>query len=105
VRRLLVPITLHQRSGLAEQLGATVGAAGPLSADSVIVDARFATDVPGLFAAGDTSTLMPSVAAAVATGSAAAAMVVGDLMLEPAKRQRQAATRCQSRPMSRSAAG
>ena len=76
---LLVPVTLHQRSGLAEQLGAAVSA-GPLAADSIDVDGRFSTTVTGLFAAGDASAHMPSVTAAVAAGNAAAAMLVGGLM-------------------------
>jgi uncharacterized FAD-dependent dehydrogenase len=49
----------------------------------VTVDASFATSVPGLFAAGDASGLMPSVANAVASGSGAAGMVVQSLMAAP----------------------
>jgi thioredoxin reductase len=77
---LLVPVTLHQRSGLAEQLGATAAEPGPVVADAVEVDQRFHTGVPGLFAAGDVSVQMPSVANAVAAGSTAAAMIVGDVV-------------------------
>ena len=76
---LLVPVTLHQRSGLAQQLGAAVSA-GPLAADAIDVDARFSTSVTGLFAAGDASAHMPSVTAAVAAGNTAAAMLVGGLL-------------------------
>jgi thioredoxin reductase len=79
---LLVPVTLHQRSALAERLGAASAEPGHVVADAVEVDASFATDVPGLFAAGDLSVQMPSVATAVAAGSSAAAMVVHDLMTE-----------------------
>jgi thioredoxin reductase len=79
---LLVPVTLHQRSALAERLGAAAAEPGPVVADAVEVDATFASSVPGLFAAGDLSAQMPSVATAVAAGSAAAAMVVHDLMAE-----------------------
>jgi thioredoxin reductase len=42
----------------------------------------FHTSVPGLFAAGDVSSQVPSVANAVAAGSSAAAMIVHDLMAE-----------------------
>jgi len=74
---LLVPVTLHQRSTLAEQLGAAACAPGPLAADAVEVDATFATTMPGVFAAGDLSSQLPSVAGAVAAGNVAAAMLVG----------------------------
>jgi thioredoxin reductase len=42
----------------------------------------FHTSVPDLSAAGDLSSQVPSVANAVATGSSAAAMIVGGLMSE-----------------------
>jgi thioredoxin reductase len=76
---LLIQATLRQRSELAWQLGATAAEPGPVAADAVAVDGMFATDVPGLFAAGDASAQMPSVAAAVASGSIAAAGVVRTL--------------------------
>jgi thioredoxin reductase len=79
---LLVPVTLHQRSGLAAQLGAEAAEPGPVVADAVVVDKSFQTSVPGLFAAGDVTTQMPSVANAVAAGSGAAAMVVHSLAAE-----------------------
>ncbi len=79
---LLVPVTLHQRSALAEQLGAAAAAPGPLAVDAVEIDPKFHTSVPGLSAAGDVGTEMPSVANAVAAGSTAAAMIVGGLMAE-----------------------
>lgn len=72
---LLVPVTMHQRSGLAEQLGATT-AAGPLAPDALVLDASFATTVPGLSGAGDVAGTMPSVANAIASGASAAAMLV-----------------------------
>jgi thioredoxin reductase len=81
-RGLLVPVTLHQRSALARQLGATAAGAGPVVADAIEVDAAFRTSVPGLLAAGDVSPRMPSVANAVAAGSTAAAMIVHDSMAE-----------------------
>lgn len=80
---LLVAVTLHQRSTLAVQLGAALAESGPLAADAVVVDARYETTVPGLFAAGDAGGVMPSVANAVASGNTAAAMLVGSLVLEP----------------------
>jgi thioredoxin reductase len=79
---LLVPVTLHQRSALAEQLGASVGDPGPVVVDAVEVDSTFQTSVPGLFAAGDVSAQMPSVANAVAAGSTAAAMIVHGSLAE-----------------------
>jgi thioredoxin reductase len=81
-RALLVPVTLHQRSALAEQLGAAAADPGPLVVDAVEVDPTFHTSVPGLFAAGDVSGQMQSVANAIAAGSGAAAMIVHDLMAE-----------------------
>jgi len=80
---LLVPVTLHQRSTLAAQLGAATTEPGPLFADALAVDAKHATSVPGLFAAGDAGGVMPSVANAVASGNTAAAMVVMSLMTAP----------------------
>ncbi|MEX0790250.1 MAG: NAD(P)/FAD-dependent oxidoreductase [Actinomycetota bacterium] len=80
---LLIPVTMFQRSGLAGQLGAEPAEPGPVAADAVEVDPMFQTGVPGLFAAGDLSAQMPSVANAVAAGSKAAAAVVGSLISEP----------------------
>ncbi len=79
---LLVPATLHQRSALAEQLGAATSAPGHIAFDAVEVDSMFHTTVPGLCAVGDVCAHMPSVANAVAAGSTAAAMIVGGLMAE-----------------------
>jgi thioredoxin reductase len=79
---LLVPVTLHQRSALAEQLGAAATAPGPLAVDALEVDPMFRTSVPGLSAAGDLTAQAPSVANAVAAGNTAAAMLVGGLMNE-----------------------
>lgn len=77
---LLVPVTLHQRSNLAAQLGADAAAPGHVAADAVEVDAMFESTVPGLSAAGDLSAQMPSVANAVAAGSNAAAAIVRSLV-------------------------
>ncbi|ADB52466.1 NAD(P)/FAD-dependent oxidoreductase [Conexibacter woesei] len=76
---LLVPITMHQRSTLAEQLGAVAAGPGPVSADAIDVDAQLRTSAGGVFAAGDVSVQMPSVANAIAAGSIAAAMIVHDV--------------------------
>jgi thioredoxin reductase len=76
---LLVAVTLHQRDGLAGLLGVSLAEAGPLSAETVAVDPRFATTTPGVYAAGDLALQMPSVANAVMSGSVAAAAVVGEL--------------------------
>ena len=85
-RGLLVPVTLYQRSGLAEELGAVLAERGPLVANAVEVDPMFQTSVPGLSAAGDATPQMQSVANAVAAGSNAAAMIVHDLMAEAHER-------------------
>ena len=81
-RGLLGPVTLHQRSALAEQLGATPVDPGPIAVDPLEVDPMGHTGVAGLSAAGDLTPGMPSVANAVAAGSSAAAMIVHDLMAE-----------------------
>lgn len=79
---LLVPVTLHQRSALAAQLGAEAEPPGMIAADAVAIGPMAATNVPGLFAAGDLAAAMPSVANAVAAGSNAAAAVVHSLIAE-----------------------
>jgi thioredoxin reductase len=76
---LLVATRLHQRSPLATRLGAALRPADPLIADAVQADARGATSVPGLYAAGDVAGVMPSVPNAVASGATCAAAIVGDL--------------------------
>jgi thioredoxin reductase len=81
-RGLLVPAPMHQRSALVEQLGATISEPGPVVADPVEVDASFRTSVRGLFAAGDVTGHMPSVARAIAAGHSAAATIVQELMAE-----------------------
>jgi thioredoxin reductase len=77
---LLVATTMRQRSDLAWQLGATPAEPGPVATDAVAVDGMFATEVPGLSVAGDASAQMPSVAAAIYTGSVAAAGIVRALV-------------------------
>ncbi|OFJ52556.1 FAD-dependent oxidoreductase [Mycolicibacterium grossiae] len=77
-RAALVATTLHQRSSLSAQLGAAVRPS-PLALDALHVDEFGRTSVPGLFAAGDLAAQLPQVAAAVASGSLAAAAVVQTL--------------------------
>lgn len=79
---LLVAATLHQRSRLAEQLGAAFAAPTPLGQESLDVDALWRTTVPGVFAAGDLSAQLPQVAGAIAAGSQAAAAVVQSLLAD-----------------------
>jgi thioredoxin reductase len=75
---LLVPVTLHQRSPLAEQLGAELSSeVTPLHADAIVANPM----QTGLVAAGDAAGMMPSVANAVAAGSNAASSIVGSLVL------------------------
>ncbi|MHA0287942.1 NAD(P)/FAD-dependent oxidoreductase [Mycobacterium sp. C3-094] len=81
-RGLLVASTLNQRNRLARELGVAFAPPGPISAESVAVDAMWQTSVPGVFAAGDVSAQMPQVAAAVASGSAAAASIVRSVVEE-----------------------
>jgi thioredoxin reductase len=81
-RGLLVPSPLHQRSPLAGQLGAGSAEPGPVAVDAVAVDALYRTSAPGVFAAGDVSARFQQVAAAIAAGSMAAAMIVQSLMAD-----------------------
>lgn len=81
-RGLLVGTTLHQRSSLADELGADQGNATPIAADPVDVDAFMRTTSVGVFAAGDLSAHMPQVAVAIAAGSLAATAVVQSLLAE-----------------------
>ncbi|MEO3761469.1 NAD(P)/FAD-dependent oxidoreductase [Mycobacterium sp. B14F4] len=77
---LLVATSLHQRSALAEQLGAAFAEPTPIAQDPVQVDALYRTTAPGVFAAGDAGAQMPQVAAAIAAGSLAAVAVVQSLL-------------------------
>ncbi len=73
-------VTVDERR--VAELGAAASGPGHGAVDAIEVDPRFHTRLPGLSAAGDVSSQMPSVANAVAAGSGAAAMIVGDLMSE-----------------------
>jgi thioredoxin reductase len=79
---LLVPVTLHQRSPLPVQLGATLAPMGPIAPEAIQVDPMGQTNVPGLYAAGDNSSARPSITGAIAAGSAAGAAIVHGLMDE-----------------------
>jgi hypothetical protein len=83
VRSPRAVMPLHQRSGLAAQLGAAAREPGAIAADAVEVDAMFRTTASGVSAAGDVSTRAPSVAAAVAACPMARAMLVHGLTAEP----------------------
>jgi thioredoxin reductase len=70
---ILAHVPVAQRSGLGLQLGATLREDGTVDAD------RFGrTLVPGLYAAGDAATFPPAIAAAIAGGSMAAAILNGE---------------------------
>jgi thioredoxin reductase len=79
---ILVATTLHQRSTLAGQLGADPAEPTPVAENPIAVDGIYRTTAPGVFAAGDLSAQMPQVAAAIASGSHAAAAVVQSLMAD-----------------------
>lgn len=81
---LLVHTTLRGRDGLAARLGASTAQSDPVSTERIAVDVMGATDVPGLYVAGDLAAAMPSVANAIAAGSNAAAGIVQSLMIERA---------------------
>ncbi len=77
---LLVPVTLHQRTGLAAQLGAALAAPTPLTAEGLATPKMPGeTSVRGLFVAGDATGQMPSVANVIASGSTTASAIVGRL--------------------------
>jgi len=79
---VLVATTLHQRSALAGQLGADPADPTPVAQNAVAVDGFYRTTAAGVFAAGDLTAQMPQVAAAIASGSHAAAAVVQSLMAD-----------------------
>lgn len=78
---LLVEAPLRQRSGLAEQLGASC-TSSPLAPDAIGIDALHRTDRPTVFAAGDVCTEQPYVAGAIAAGSQAAMIIVQSLLAD-----------------------
>jgi thioredoxin reductase len=79
---LMVAAPLHQRHALAAALGVELADPNQMAFDAVAVDDMYGTNVPGVFAAGDTIGVMPSVANSVAAGSSAAAAIVRSLVFE-----------------------
>jgi thioredoxin reductase len=79
---VLVATTLCQRSTLADQLGADAAEPTPVAENPIAVDDFYRTTAAGVFAAGDLSAQMPQVAAAIASGSHAAAAVVQSLVAD-----------------------
>ena len=69
-------------TGSPASSGVAANEPGPLAADAIALDPFQQTNVPGVFAAGDLSGQMPSVANAVAAGSNAASMILRDLLGE-----------------------
>ena len=76
---VLVVTTLHQRSDLIARLGVAFAAPNPMTAEAVEIDMQHRTNVPGVYAAGDITTGLPSVSRAIADGAFAGAMIVGGL--------------------------
>ncbi|MGX6449697.1 NAD(P)/FAD-dependent oxidoreductase, partial [Patulibacter sp. S7RM1-6] len=79
---LMVGATLSPRSELAVRLGAELVDPTPQVHGAVRTDAVGATNVAGLFAAGDGGGDMPNVSIAIAAGTRAAAAIVHDLLTE-----------------------
>ena len=77
---LLVAPTLSQRSQLARDLGVRTTEDHPMIANAIEVDSTYCTSVENVFAAGDATGGMPSVANSVAGGSSAAAHIVHSLV-------------------------
>ena len=79
---VMAATTMHQRTKLADQLGAMSHEHGPVVTDPIDIDGLGRTTVAGLFAAGDVCTQAPQVATAIATGSVAATAIVQSLLAE-----------------------
>lgn len=75
---LFAHVPFRQHTDLGEQVGGTMTPAGHVA----VVNLMGNTNVPGLFAAGDTTTFMRSVANATAAGSLAGAAINRELVLE-----------------------
>jgi len=76
---LMVHAPLRARAELALALGAETAEPHPGATLALAADGMGQTTVPGLFAAGDVTGTMPSVANAVAAGARVAAAIVHDL--------------------------
>ena len=77
---LLVAPTLAQRSRLAQDLGLKLSEDHPMVEHAIEVDSAYRTSVENVFAAGDATGGMPSVANSIAGGSSAAAHIVHSLV-------------------------
>ena len=77
---VLVAAPLRARSPLPAQLGADTTPDNPMNPDGLAIDAWGRTSVPGLSAAGDLAVDAPQAAAAIASGSRAAAGLVQGLL-------------------------
>ena len=77
---LLVAPTLSQTSQLVQDLGLKTTEEHPMVSDAIEVDSAYSTSVEHVFAAGDATGGMPSVANSVAGGSSAAAHIVHSLV-------------------------
>lgn len=73
---LLVSVGLLDRGGLADLLGVQRSVEGPFAGQTLGADPFGATNVPGVWAIGDTGAKAPSVAAAISTGSMTAGAIV-----------------------------
>ncbi|MGY4538223.1 thioredoxin reductase [Mucilaginibacter sp. UYNi724] len=70
IQAVFARVAFEQHCNILEQLGCALTEHG-----HIMVDDFYATTVPGIYAAGDNTTAMRSVAAAVAAGSAAGAHI------------------------------
>jgi len=77
---LLVAPTLSQSSKVAQDLGVALTEDHPMIANAIEVDSAYCTSVEHVFAAGDATGGMPSVANAIAGGSSAASHIVHSLV-------------------------
>lgn len=78
---LLVGSPLRRRDDLVTALDLAIAPASPLTDEAIQVDAMAHTSRPGIYAAGDVTGAMPSVAGVIAAGHTAAASIVHDLLV------------------------
>jgi thioredoxin reductase len=76
-KAIYAPLPFTQGSDIPEQLGCEINEAG-----FIVVDQFQKTNVPGIYAAGDCTTRMRSVASAVAEGNKAGAMINREMIQE-----------------------
>lgn len=82
VTGLLVHSTLHQRSELVLGFGGPELVSNAMSYEGVLTDNMYSSTIPGLFAAGDVTGAMPSLAGAISAGATVGAAVVGKLFID-----------------------